>query len=300
MSFIRTLLRNLLLRSNTSTQPTHPSITPCISPQDPREPNTLYVHMPALRPWGYPNASPFSSKLECFLRMAEIKYVVVWGMDLKMAPKGKVPFIEYNGKLLGDTEFIFKFLVEKYPDCQLTDEHLTPEEKAVALAFNRLACEHMVYTMGYARNYEYFDKTLEIYGYGASGWIKNMIVKNMRKASSKRFAAHGLTVHSRDEIYGIGNEDLKAISDFLGDKPFLMGDRPCQVDAALFGILSSTLWIPLEYPGKEYAYKECPNLHDYLVRIKERYFADTMEPWYMGARKWGSHRKRCCERYLRI
>jgi glutathione S-transferase len=89
-------------------------------------------------------------------------------------------------------------------------------------------------------------------------------------------------VHSRDEIYSIGNKNLQAISDFLGNKKFMMGDEPSQVDASMFGILSSTLWIPVEFPSKEYAYKNCPNLHFYLLRLKERFYADTIEPWYTG------------------
>ncbi|KAJ3411586.1 hypothetical protein HDV05_002006 [Chytridiales sp. JEL 0842] len=280
---IRKFLFRTFLGSQANPPPSFPnSLTPCIPSDAPRQPNTLYVYMPALRPWGYPNASPFSMKLETFLRMAEIPYIVIWGMDLEKAPKGKVPFIEWNGQLIGDSEFIFKFLTKTFPNHKLTDSHLSPSEKAVSLAFNRLASDHLVACMGYARNYEYFDKTLEVYGFKKTGWIKNMIVRSVRKNTLARLKANGIGVHTREEIYNIGNEDLKAISDFLGSKKFIMGDKPSQADAALFGILTSTMWIPLEFPCKEFALRECPNLQAYLLRIKEEYFAETTEPWYTG------------------
>ena len=49
------------------------------------------------------------------------------------APKGKIPYIEENGKLLGDSTFIRLYL-EKEHGAKF-DGNLTPEEKAVALAF---------------------------------------------------------------------------------------------------------------------------------------------------------------------
>ncbi len=45
---------------------------------------------------------------------------------------------------------------------------------------------------------------------------------------------HGIGKHSRDEIVKIGLDDLKALSDFLGEKKFFFGDKPVTVSRLFF------------------------------------------------------------------
>eukprot|EP00475_Leptophrys_vorax_P013787 TRINITY_DN20148_c0_g1_i3.p1 TRINITY_DN20148_c0_g1~~TRINITY_DN20148_c0_g1_i3.p1 ORF type:complete len:205 (+),score=43.10 TRINITY_DN20148_c0_g1_i3:48-662(+) len=150
---------------------------PTIQRKDPRQRGALYLYIPDLRPWGYPNASPYSSKLETWLRMAEIPFTVIRGMDLQHAPKGKVPYIELDGKLMGDSQLIIEYLSKKWPNCKCTDAHLTPEEKAISLAFIRLSCESLVASMGYSRNYENMEKTLNAYAGNAKiPWLPRKII----------------------------------------------------------------------------------------------------------------------------
>jgi len=43
-------------------------------------------------------------------------------------------------------------------------------------------------------------------------------------------------------------EDLRAVSDLLGDKPYLLGAAPTSLDAAGYGLLSSVLFAPFALP----------------------------------------------------
>lgn len=43
-------------------------------------------------------------------------------------------------------------------------------------------------------------------------------------------------------VYSIGRKDLKSINDFLDGKKFLLGDKPCNEDAALFGMLCQLVY----------------------------------------------------------
>ena len=61
------------------------------------------------RTWGIPNLSHFCCKTETYLRMAGIEYEIVPALPLN-APKGKVPYIEEGGSLLGDSGFIVQYL----------------------------------------------------------------------------------------------------------------------------------------------------------------------------------------------
>ncbi|KAI8820367.1 uncharacterized protein EV422DRAFT_67980 [Fimicolochytrium jonesii] len=266
--------------------PVYPvSNTPTLKPGEEKKPGVLYVHMPDIRPWGHPNASPFSLKLETWLLMAKIPYVVIRGFDLKAAPKGKIPFIEMDGIKMGDSELIIQFLQTRFPDHQVVgDLTLTPEQLAQGHAFNRMVSEHTVACMGQSRNVDNIHDTLRAYT-GLSGPLPlalKFIARLIRRGTAKKLANQGLGRHSAQEIYAIGCRDLKAIADFLGTKRFMLGDQPTSVDASVFAILASIMWIPVEFPMKTYAYKELPVLDQYLWRVRKAVWGETLEPWYTG------------------
>src|SRR5262245_38562720 len=77
----------------------------------------LTLFQPPTRPWKTPNVSPFCTKLECYLRMAEIPYKTA-SMQIGKAPKGKIPYVELpDGKRMGDSHLIIDHL-----ERALTDE----------------------------------------------------------------------------------------------------------------------------------------------------------------------------------
>src|SRR5215204_1715227 len=60
--------------------------------------------------WGR-NVSPFSLKLEAWLRLADIPYEVRPARGLRKAPKGKLPYIvEADGSAVGDSTLIIEHL----------------------------------------------------------------------------------------------------------------------------------------------------------------------------------------------
>ena len=67
----------------------------------------VVVQFPDL--WGR-NVSPFGLKLEAWLRLADIPYTVEPSTNLGKAPKGKLPYIRDEGRLIGDTTLIIEHL----------------------------------------------------------------------------------------------------------------------------------------------------------------------------------------------
>lgn len=51
-----------------------------------------------------------------------------------------------------------------------------------------------------------------------------MFTQGMKKAK-----AHGIGVHSQEEIIEFGKNDLRVLSDLLSDKPFFFGNEPTLV-----------------------------------------------------------------------
>ena len=74
------------------------------------------------------NVSPPCLKLETYLRINKIPYESDY--SFRMSSKGKVPWIEYNGATVADSNLIVRFLNEEFQFDP--DAHLSVEEKAIA------------------------------------------------------------------------------------------------------------------------------------------------------------------------
>ncbi|XP_037088733.1 failed axon connections homolog [Pollicipes pollicipes] len=94
-----------------------------------------------------PSLSPFALKLETFLRMAGIKYVV--DTDEPRGSRNKCPWITFNGQELSDSELIIDFLTQHFG--KPLKEKLTPAEHAVGRAVQVMLDEHTMMAVVYKR-----------------------------------------------------------------------------------------------------------------------------------------------------
>lgn len=88
------------------------------------------------------------------------------------------------------------------------------------------------------------------------------------------------------------NDSVEALSRIIGNKKFLLGDEPCEDDAAVFGLLAQGLYSSPDAPFhamfesnvkqiywveekcQQFMISECPNLVAYIERIKTIYWQD--------------------------
>lgn len=87
---------------------------------------------------GVPMISNFALKLETYLRMADIPYEN--SFVPKMSSKGKIPWIEYNGKRIPDSNFCIAFLNEEFK--VTLDGKLSKTEKAISHAIKIMVEEN--------------------------------------------------------------------------------------------------------------------------------------------------------------
>ena len=85
---------------------------------------------------------------------------------------------------------------------------------------------------------------------------------------------HGIGRHSIDEIAEFSFEDLKAISNLLGDKPYFNGDQPSTIDCTVFGQLVQFVLVPMEIPQKRFVREDCSNLEKFVLRMKNEFWPD--------------------------
>ncbi len=219
------------------------------------------------------DASPFCVKVEAYLRLAGLNYESLSNaQNLRKAPKGKLPYIEDNGKIVPDSSFILKYLKETYGDS--VDGHLNIVEKAIAHAFIKMIDENFYWVLVHARwKLEHNVAILNKMFFGNIPFpINKAIAFKVCNDVLKTLYKQGIGRHSDAEVFEIGNQDLRALSDFLSDKPYFFGDRPTTLDAAAYGILSQMILVseftaPIFDKAKSYN-----NLVEFTNRFHENYF----------------------------
>ncbi len=225
----------------------------------------LVVHaLPAA--WGLPSISPFCLKLEVWLRLAKLPYTTVVDATPFGAPKRKLPYIEHEGKRIGDSSFIIDHLESRF-GCGV-DASLSPAERGAAHALKRLAEENLYWVMVYDRwvvdeNWRIFRDV--VLG-GVPAALRPVVAVVARRGVRAQLKGHGIGAHARDEIHAIGRRDVAAIADFLGEKPYLMGARPTSVDASVYGLLTNIADAPIATPVKDDALGRA-NLMAYVKRM---------------------------------
>ena len=95
----------------------------------------------------------------------------------------------------------------------------------------------------------------------------------LRRANAARLRGHGLGRHDKAEIVRLATADIDALAALLGDKPYLMGSRPCGADGFVFGIVTSILTPPLGGPLQE-AMRRHAGLVAYRDRLTRAFFPD--------------------------
>lgn len=227
--------------------------------------------------WGLPDLSPFCIKLHTYFRIAKLPYEVSRELTFQDAPKGKIPFIRYNNQLIGDSNLIIDYLKKTFSIDP--DENLSQEEKAVSLAFLRLIEENLYWVAIYYiykiednwLSYRTILEELILKEFPES--IRNQILEELHDQILKQLWGHGMGRHSEPEIYEIGNRDLSALSDFLGNKPFFMGAKATTLDAAAYGLLSRLLYDNSQSPLKEKVLK-LDNLQLFCQRVRAEFYTE--------------------------
>ena len=228
----------------------------------------LYQFAPA---FGLPNMSPFCMKVETYLRMAGLPYECPRKADIFKSPKGKMPYIDDNGKVLADSTFIVDYLKATYGD--KLDAKLTARQRALGVVIQRTFEESLYWPVVYSRWIEDVGfNTVKEAAFAKLGFpMRQLIPVFARRGLRKQLHAQGTGRHSRDEIYAIGCRDVTALSELLGDQAFYLGDEPTSVDATAYGFLANLLWAPIDLPIRAHAQK-LPNLEAYCQRMKARYY----------------------------
>ncbi|MGH6735450.1 MAG: glutathione S-transferase family protein [Methyloceanibacter sp.] len=234
---------------------------------------TLYSFGPA---FGLPDPSPFVTKAETLLKMAGLDYTVDTATLFKKAPKGKLPYIEDDCEIIGDSTFIRWHIEKKYGFD--FDRGLNPEQRAIAWAFEKMLEEHLYWTVVHARWMDdaNFDKGPRAFFQGVPAPMRPFVLGMIRRKIRRALHGQGTGRHARDEIVALGTRSIDSAANFLADKPFMMGAEPTGLDATAFAFCAGLLCPFFETPLRGAAERH-GNLRRYVGRVGARFYPDRRE-----------------------
>lgn len=233
---------------------------------------TLYTFGPM---FGLPDPSPFVTKGETLLKMAQLPYRIDTH-GFSKAPKGKLPYIVDDGVVIADSTFIRWHLEKKYGVD--FDRGLDAVQRAIAWAFEKMIEDNLYWVLVHDRwvddaNFRngpmrFFDRV--------PAPIRLLVAPMIRRKVRGALHGHGLGRHSNEEIRALGEKSVNAIADFLGEKPFFFGAEPTGVDATVFAFVCGLLCPHFTTPTRT-ATEGHENLRRYVGRMTARFYPDLKE-----------------------
>ncbi|XP_050546728.1 failed axon connections [Daktulosphaira vitifoliae] len=229
-----------------------------------------------------PSMSPYCLKVETWLRLAGLKYENVDHKMKHRSKKGQLPFVELNGEEIADSTLIIKELSQKFGkdiDAALSQDQRNISHAMISMIENKLV---WVVTWWKTKTPENVIKGYKVNLQHALGtWVPNGVLNFFFKHSYsrrglKKVKAQGIGVHKPDEILEFGQNDLKVLSDVLGDKLYFFGNEPTTLDVVAFANLAQLYFVDkeVECPLRDYMVDNFENLVAHTNRIKERCFPD--------------------------
>lgn len=219
-----------------------------------------------------PNLSPFCLKLETWLKMASLDYVVRHQDNPRMGPLGKLPYIKDDNTVLADSTLIIEYLKNKY-NIHL-DAHLDSQQNALAHACQSMVEEHLYWALVYHRWLGEGWPQLKAHVLRSFPPVVRHLVPMLIQTQLKRdLHGQGLGRHSVEQINEFARKDLESLSQLLGDKTYMLGEQLSSVDATVFAILCELLHSSLSTPLKAVA-ESYPNLVRYEQHMGKRFYPE--------------------------
>ena len=226
-------------------------------------------------PPGCFNMSPYCTKAEILLKLAELPYQLVIPEDHKVFTKGKLPVLRDGEQIIEDSDFIRHHIAATYG--KTLNEGLTDEAKAIGHTLIRTLEERSIFGLVTGR---WLDDSgwnmIEPLFFGELPPEERLVVgPTVREQVSKSVKANGFGQHSREEQHQLLAADIGSVAILLGDRGWFFSDQPTYLDAAIFGMLANFHAAPPATAMTELVAAH-PNLVAYVERGLARWYPDAM------------------------
>lgn len=216
---------------------------------------------------GQPDLSPFVMKVMILLRMAGVPFEKIDGIaGARKAPRGKLPYIDDNGRIISDSRLIKRYLVETYG----ADFSGGYDEKTLMMGLlAERTLEESSYFFAVERRWIRPDgwPVMRDAAFGSMpAPVRFLIAPIVRRSVLNSLKGQGTARMSDAENDRLCAENSRAIANLLGDKPYLLGTRPSGSDATVLAFAIAATSRAFPGPIRDAILGE-PNLAAYRDRL---------------------------------
>ncbi len=217
--------------------------------------------------FGQFSASPFCVKTACMLQQSGYAWQRSDLLDPRKMPHQKLPVLRTPERLVPDSDQIREWLERQGANF---DQGLTDVQKAQSRALIRMVEEHLYFHIVLDRwgNDDVWPILRDTYFAGIPVLIRKPISNSIRKAVLKGLNMQGIGRFSQADRLERIERDLEAISAYLWQSPFLLGERPTSADMSVGPMLAAMRATPADTPLTR-RIKQDNLLSSYLDRMQE-------------------------------
>ncbi|SLN59809.1 glutathione S-transferase family protein [Ruegeria meonggei] len=217
--------------------------------------------------FGLFSASPFCVKTAYMLQKSGQNWQRSDMLDPRKMPHQKLPVLRTPERLLPDSDLIRDWLEAQGADF---DTGLSDVQKAQSRALIRMAEEHLYFQIVLDRwgNDEVWPILYDTFFTGIPALIRRPVSNSVRKSVLKGIVTQGIGRFSLAERLDRVERDLEAISAYLWQSSFLLGDHPTAADMSVGPILAAMRATPADTPLTR-RIKQDNLLNSYIDRVEQ-------------------------------
>ncbi|WP_170364211.1 glutathione S-transferase family protein [Ruegeria arenilitoris] len=195
--------------------------------------------------FGLFSASPFCVKTAYMLQLAGLHWRRSDMVDPRQMPHSKLPVLRTPERLVPDSDQIRDWLEAQGAEF---DRGLSDVQKGQSRALIRMAEEHLYFQIVMDRwaNDEVWPVLRDTFFYEIPRIVRRPISNSVRKSVLKGLRSQGIGRFSEAERMARVERDLEAISAYLWQAPYLLGDHPTSADLSVGPILAAMRATPAD------------------------------------------------------
>ncbi len=188
--------------------------------------------------FGLRNVSPFCLKVEMLLTSLGLPFEMDVQLDPRKAPKGKLPYLVTDKRVIADSELITEYLDEITQGAVYRG--LSDRDRAHGLALARLVDDHLYWLFVASRwlDDDWFPNIVEGFFHIAPRIVRPLVAGVAQRQVRRTLHLHGLGRHTLEEQRGFVARDLEALEHAVPASGFLFGDKPCIYDFTIAGLMA--------------------------------------------------------------
>ncbi|MEX0319836.1 MAG: glutathione S-transferase family protein [Ruegeria sp.] len=197
--------------------------------------------------FGQFSASPFCVKAAYMLQLSKQPWQRSDLLDPRKMPHRKLPVLRTPERLMPDSDAIRSWLEAQGAEF---DAGLSDVQKGQSRALIRMAEDHLYFHIVMDRwgNDEVWPVLRDTFFTTIPTLIRKPVSNSIRKSVLKGLDMQGVSRFSETERLDRVERDLQAISAFLWQSPFLMGEAPTSADLSVGPMLAAMRATPAETP----------------------------------------------------